>query len=71
MERDALRVVHTMHYRNPEGQPRIGWFFVASHWQGEPRNAEPHKCAGLSWHPANKIAQALGQRARTLAPSAQ
>ncbi|MFH9969909.1 NUDIX domain-containing protein [Streptomyces mirabilis] len=55
VERDALRIVHTMHYRNPEGEPRISWFFVASHWQGEPRNMEPHKCAGLSWHPIDRL----------------
>ncbi|MGI5401410.1 NUDIX hydrolase [Streptomyces sp. CA-135486] len=46
----ALRPVHVMQYLNPEGEQRIGWFFTASHWDGEPYNAEPHKCAGLSWH---------------------
>lgn len=50
VQRDALRVVHVMHFRNPEGEPRVGWWFVARHWQGEPRNMEPHKCAGLFWH---------------------
>ncbi|MEU9338069.1 NUDIX domain-containing protein [Streptomyces sp. NPDC048290] len=51
VEREALRAVHVMHFRNPEGQARIGWFFTARHWDGEPRNMEPHKCAGLQWHP--------------------
>lgn len=50
LEPAALRIVHVMHFRNPEGHPRIGWFFVAERWAGEPVNAEPHKCAGLSWH---------------------
>lgn len=56
----ALRPVHVMHYRNPEGQPRVGWFFATAQWEGEPVNAEPHKCAGISWHrpdelPANTV----------------
>ncbi|WP_238431644.1 NUDIX hydrolase [Streptomyces cavernae] len=55
VEREALRVVHVMHFRNPEGQPRVGWFFVARHWEGEPRNMEEHKCAGLSWHPIGQL----------------
>ena len=55
VERDALRIVHVMHFRNPEGEPRVGWFFAARHWQGEPQNMEPHKCAGLSWHPADHL----------------
>lgn len=51
----ALRTVHVMHYRNPEGHERIGWFFAADRWEGEVVNAEPHKCAGLSWHPADRL----------------
>ncbi|AJC58588.1 NUDIX domain-containing protein [Streptomyces sp. 769] len=50
VERDALRIVHTMYFRNPEGETRVGWFFTATHWSGTPTNREPHKCAGLSWH---------------------
>lgn len=49
LHRDALRVVHVMQHRNPEGQTRIGWFLRAERWAGEPYNAEPHKCAGLLW----------------------
>ncbi|MFQ6146742.1 NUDIX hydrolase [Streptomyces seoulensis] len=55
VQRDSLRIVHVMHFRNPEGEPRVGWFFAARHWQGEPQNMEPHKCAGLSWHPASHL----------------
>ncbi|MFJ8143374.1 NUDIX domain-containing protein [Streptomyces sp. NPDC096013] len=53
--RDALRIVHVMHFRNPEGEPRVGWFFVVRDWEGEPQNMEPHKCAGLFWHPADQL----------------
>jgi hypothetical protein len=28
---------------------RIGFFFTATRWHGEPVNQEPHKCAGLHW----------------------
>ncbi|MCT2589521.1 NUDIX domain-containing protein [Streptomyces sp. N2-109] len=52
---DELRAVHVMHFRNPEGQERVGWFFATAQWEGEPFNAEPHKCAGLSWHPADRL----------------
>lgn len=51
----ALRPVHVMHYRNPEGQPRIGWFFATDQWTGNPVNAEPHKCARLSWHRPDQL----------------
>ncbi|OMI33488.1 NUDIX hydrolase [Streptomyces sparsogenes DSM 40356] len=53
----ALRPVHVMHHHNPEGRPRVGcWFFATAEWEGEPVNAEPHKCAGISWHPMNAAA---------------
>jgi 8-oxo-dGTP pyrophosphatase MutT (NUDIX family) len=44
-----LAFSHAVHHRNPEGQPRIGFFFTATRWQGEPVNREPHECAGLHW----------------------
>ncbi|MFF3327055.1 NUDIX domain-containing protein [Streptomyces sp. NPDC002889] len=50
LHRDALRLVHVMYFRNPEGETRIGWFFAVSEYRGEPVNQEPAKCAGLSWH---------------------
>lgn len=44
-----------MHHRNPEGSTRVGWFFTADRWDGEPYNAEPHKCAGLMWAPLDRL----------------
>lgn len=34
IRRDKLRAVHVMHHRNPEGATRVGWFFMASEWDG-------------------------------------
>lgn len=55
-----LAFTHVVHHRNPEGQGRIGFFFTATRWAGEPVNREPHKCAGLRWAapacpPANTV----------------
>jgi 8-oxo-dGTP pyrophosphatase MutT (NUDIX family) len=49
IEPDDLRFTHVIHYRTPEHQPRIGFFFTTTHWHNEPTNQEPHKCAGLTW----------------------
>lgn len=40
-----------LQHRGPGEEPRIGWFFEAAYGTGgEPRNAEPDKCAELTWH---------------------
>lgn len=45
-----LRLVHVLHRVADEGgYERIDLIFVASKWQGEPRNMEPEKCDDLSW----------------------
>ncbi|TGA91892.1 NUDIX domain-containing protein [Streptomyces sp. MZ04] len=51
----ALTPVHVMHFQNREGESRIGWFFAAADWEGEPFNAEPHKSAGIAWHRAEQL----------------
>jgi len=51
---DALRFVHLIHYRNAHGDARIGVFFQALHWDGEPYNAEPDKCARVQWWPLSQ-----------------
>lgn len=44
-----LRFVHVLHHRGVSSPGRIGFFFEAERWDGEPRNMEPNKCAGLVW----------------------
>jgi 8-oxo-dGTP diphosphatase len=55
VDRADVRAVHVMQHLNPEGQTRVGWFFKADRWVGEPYNAEPHKCARLLWAPADHL----------------
>ncbi len=51
-----LRAVLVLQHRGPGGAPRTGWFFEAGYGAGGvPVNAEPHKCAGLSWHPLDDL----------------
>lgn len=44
-----LAFVHLCHHADPDGQNRLGVFFAASRWSGEPVNAEPGKCSKLHW----------------------
>ncbi|MEV6030008.1 NUDIX domain-containing protein [Nonomuraea sp. NPDC052116] len=37
------------HHADPDGQARIGVFFAATRWAGEPTNAEPAKCDKIDW----------------------
>jgi len=50
-----LDMVTTVHYRNPQGHARVGFFFHAHRWQGQPRNAEPHKCSQIAWYPLDQL----------------
>jgi mutator protein MutT len=45
IEPGNLAFAHVMH-RAPE---RVGVFFVATRWDGEPYNAEPDKCSEVAW----------------------
>lgn len=44
-----------MQFKNPEGGVRLSWFLATSHWEGEPVNAEPHKCARVLWCKQSEI----------------
>ncbi|TDD93844.1 NUDIX hydrolase [Actinomadura rubrisoli] len=55
---DDLDFVHLCHYRNSRGEARMGVFFTARHWKGEPHNAEPHKCAQIDWFPFDALPEA-------------
>jgi ADP-ribose pyrophosphatase YjhB (NUDIX family) len=50
-----LRCVHTLHVQNPGEEPRIGWFFEATRWAGEPFNREPDKCSEVGWFPLDDL----------------
>ncbi|MBW1604312.1 NUDIX domain-containing protein [Streptomyces sp. JJ66] len=46
----SLRLVHVVHHRqSPAAEDRIGFFFEATVWEGEPVNKEPEKCRALQW----------------------
>jgi len=45
----ALRFVHVIHRGDAGGHDRVGFFFEAAWWDGDPVNAEPHKCSELVW----------------------
>lgn len=50
---DDLSLAVVMHRQAaPE---RVDFFFSATNWVGEPRNAEPDKCDHLMWAPASEL----------------
>ncbi|TFE26225.1 NUDIX domain-containing protein [Frankia sp. B2] len=55
LNRQTLSLASTVHFRNEHGEGRLGLFFHAQSWEGEPINAEPHKCARLGWFPLDAL----------------
>lgn len=55
LDADELDMVTVVHNRNPNGRARVGFFFRARRWLGEPRNAEPHKCSQIAWFPLDRL----------------
>jgi 8-oxo-dGTP diphosphatase len=49
VEPGDLRHVHTLHVNGSGPEPRLGLFFEACRWSGEPANREPAKCSGVQW----------------------
>ncbi|MFS0692784.1 NUDIX hydrolase [Streptomyces nitrosporeus] len=52
---EHLRLVHTVHHQQGAGVERIGFFFEATRWNGEPENREPDKCLGLEWFTVHEL----------------
>ncbi|MER5490028.1 NUDIX domain-containing protein [Streptomyces sp. NPDC002490] len=50
-----LRLVHVVHHRQGPDAERIGLFFEATAWDGEPVNREPEKCLGLRWWAVHEL----------------
>ena len=40
-------------------EPRLGLFFEARSWTGDPVNREPDKCGELRWFPLDALPEAL------------
>lgn len=56
-----LKLALTQHKRDPiDGDERVDLFFRASDFAGEPRNLEPHKCAGLKWAAPKDMTAVVG-----------
>ncbi|MFD3707350.1 NUDIX domain-containing protein [Nocardia sp. NPDC058658] len=50
-----LRLFHVAHVTAPGYDSRLGLFFRAQDWRGEPFNREPDKCYALQWFPLNQL----------------
>ncbi|MGW3949990.1 NUDIX hydrolase [Streptomyces sp. NPDC004752] len=50
-----LRLVQTVHHRQDAQGERIGFFFVATEWDGEAVNREPEKCLALEWFAVHEL----------------
>ncbi|WP_431967206.1 NUDIX hydrolase [Nocardia sp. bgisy134] len=50
-----LRHIHTAHVVSPGREARIGLFFEAVTWSGEPINREPDKSYELAWFPLTAL----------------
>jgi len=50
-----LRCVHALHVRHDGEEPRVGFFFEARRWDGEPVNLESDKCSAVGWFPLTAL----------------
>ncbi|MFD6393229.1 NUDIX domain-containing protein [Nocardia sp. NPDC060259] len=55
LEPADLRLVHVAHVTAPGRDSRLGLFFRAERWRGEPFNREPDKCYALQWFPLSDL----------------
>ncbi len=56
---DDLRCVHAIHVQHDDEHPRVGFFFEATRWHGEPTNQEPDKCSALGWFPLTELPEEM------------
>ena len=52
-----LTLLQVMHRNKPGIEEKIEFFFHVHRWQGDPINAEPHKCNDVSWFPVSELPQ--------------
>jgi 8-oxo-dGTP diphosphatase len=51
--------VHTIHVNGAGPEPRLGLFFAARHWIGEPTNREPGKCRAVCWFALDSLPERI------------
>lgn len=59
IESADLHHVHTIHVNGSGPEPRLGLFFEARRWIGEPTNREPDKCSAVRWFPLDDLPDQL------------
>ncbi|WP_103529531.1 NUDIX domain-containing protein [Streptomyces sp. SM12] len=52
---EDLRLVQVVHHKQSDEVDRIGFFFEATRWAGEPVNREPAKCMALEWYSVHEL----------------
>ncbi|MFC4124386.1 NUDIX domain-containing protein [Nocardia rhizosphaerae] len=50
-----LRLIHVAHVTAPGRPARLGLFFRAERWRGEPVNQEPDRCYAVRWFPLDDL----------------
>ncbi len=50
---ESLEVVGVMHRKSDD--ERVDFFALATSWQGEPANCEPHLCDDIRWCPLDRL----------------
>ena len=60
---EDLSLAHVLHAYPPVGNS-LGFYFIASAWQGEPENIEVHKHADMQWFPLRQLPENLAPSAR-------
>ncbi|GAA3137724.1 hypothetical protein JOF29_000117 [Kribbella aluminosa] len=55
MDPGTLTLVHTLHRGHATEASRLGLFFLAVDWVGEPAITEPSKCSAMMWFPLEQL----------------
>ena len=48
---DHLKLVHVVHRNNQ----KLGFYYRASQWEGNPLNNEPHLCSEIGWFSQDEL----------------
>lgn len=60
---ENLSLAHVLHIYPPVGNS-LGFYFVATEWQGDPENVEPHKHSAMQWFELDQLPDKLAPSAR-------